>query len=169
MSFLEQIKQRRSIYSIGKNVSLEQDKIEEIIGVENIYKGERDGEDLSYFKDETIESRLRNKIYDSSLTIVLISKNMNDRSKNESDQWIPWEVSYSLKETSRKNKSGESVTSRSNAMLAVVLPDGDNSYTYYFESKSCCNGGCTTHHTDKLFEIIRKNKFNNLYLFEHVQ
>ena len=31
MSFLEQIKQRRSIYSIGKNVPLAQEKIEEII------------------------------------------------------------------------------------------------------------------------------------------
>ncbi|MGA9699253.1 MAG: nitroreductase family protein, partial [Acinetobacter sp.] len=31
MSFLDQMKQRRSIYSIGKNIPLAQDKIEEII------------------------------------------------------------------------------------------------------------------------------------------
>lgn len=45
-------------------------------------------------------------------------------------------------------------------MLAVVLPDSNGSYSYYLESKNCCGSGCTTHHTDKLFSIIRKNKFN---------
>ena len=85
---------------------------------------------------------------------------MRESNKKDRDQWIPWEVSYSLKETSRNNKNGESVTSHSNAMLAVVLPDEDNSYTYYLEPKNCCTGGCTTHHRDKLFKIIKKNKFN---------
>ena len=45
-------------------------------------------------------------------------------------------------------------------MVAVVLPDMYGSYSYYLESKNCCGSGCTTHHTDKLFSIIRKNKFN---------
>lgn len=45
-------------------------------------------------------------------------------------------------------------------MVAVVLPDENGSYSYYLESKHCCESGCTTHHTDKLFSIIRKNKFN---------
>ena len=46
---------------------------------------------------------------------------MRETWKKDRDQWIPWEVSYSLKETSRKNKNGDSVTSHSNAMLAVVI------------------------------------------------
>lgn len=45
-------------------------------------------------------------------------------------------------------------------MIAVVLPDENGSYSYYLENKNCCESGCTTHHIDKLFTIIRKNKFN---------
>lgn len=82
--------------------------------------------------------------------------------KNNRDQWIPWEVSYSLKETSRRNKNGDPITSHSNAMVAVVLPDTTGSYSYYLESKSCCSGGCTMHHTNSLFTIIKKNKFNRV-------
>ena len=107
---------------------------------DNIYKGESDGEDLSNLSDDTIWEKLKDRIYDSSVTIVFISPGMRETLKKDRDQWIPWEVSYSLKETSRKNKNGDSVTSHSNAMIAVVLPDEDGSYSYYLESKKCCVG-----------------------------
>ena len=136
-------------------------KFEDILdSSDNIYKGESDGEDLSVLSDDTIWEKLKDRIYDSSVTVVFISPGMKENWKLERDQWIPWEVSYSLKEVSRKNKNGQAVTSRSNAMLAVVLPDSNGSYSYYLESKNCCGSGCTTHHTDKLFSIIRNNKFN---------
>lgn len=130
-------------------------KFEDILdSSDNIYKGESDGEDLSVLSDDTIWEKLKDRIYDSSVTVVFISPGMKENWKLERDQWIPWEVSYSLKEVSRKNKNGQAVTSRSNAMLAVVLPDSNDSYSYYLESKNCCGSGCTTHHTDKLFSII---------------
>ena len=136
-------------------------KFEEILdSSDNIYKGESEGEDLSKLSEDTIWQKLKDRIYDSSVTVIFISPEMKEEWKEEKDQWIPWEISYSLKETSRKNKNGDPVTSRSNAMLAVVLPDENNSYSYYLESKKCCGSGCTTHYTNKLFTIIRKNKFN---------
>lgn len=136
-------------------------KFEEVLNPsDNIYKGESDGEDLSVLSRETIWQKLKDRIYDSSVTVVFISPGIKESWKTEENQWIPWEISYSLKEISRKNKNGDAVTSRSNAMVAVVLPDENGSYSYYLESKYCCGSGCTTHHTDKLFSIIRKNKFN---------
>lgn len=127
---------------------------------DDINKGEEDDEDLSGLTDDVIWEKLKNRIYDSSVTVVFISPNMREASKADRDQWIPWEISYSLKEISRKTKSGKSVTSKSNAMVAVVLPDSNGSYSYYLESRTCCFSFCTTHHTNKLFTILRKNKFN---------
>lgn len=133
---------------------------EKLDSSDNIYKGESEGEDLSNLSDDTIWEKLKNRIYDSSVTIIFISPGMRETFKKDRDQWIPWEISYSLKETSRKNKNGDSVTSHSNAMIAVVLPDKNGSYNYYLESRSCCAEGCRMHHTNNLFQIIKKNKFN---------
>lgn len=76
---------------------------------------------LSDLDDDTIWEKLKNRIYDSTVTVIFISSNMKEEGHSDKDQWIPWEVSYSLKETSRKNKNGESITSKTNAMIAVVF------------------------------------------------
>lgn len=121
---------------------------------DHIYKGEQDGESLARFRDSTIETKLRNKIYDSSITIVLISPGMKTN-EPEYEQWIPWEISYSLKEHSRNERK-----SRSNAMLAVVLPDYSDSYSYYIEEGICSHCSTQRLRTDKLFKILSRNMFN---------
>lgn len=126
---------------------------------DDIYKGEDNGEDLSHLDDDAIWEKLKNRIYDTTLTIVLISPGMKT-TQLERDQWIPWEISYSLKEVSRKNKSGNLVTSSSNAILAIVLPDTYGSYSYFLEDKSCCSSKCTSLKIYTLFTILRKNMFN---------
>lgn len=119
---------------------------------DHIYIGESDDEDLSYLSEDQIWEKLKDRIYDSSVTIVMISPNMRETNRRDRSQWIPWEVSFSLKETTRNDR-----TSHSNAMLAIVLPDKNGSYDYYLTKTSC---GSTTHHTDRLFKIMRENKFN---------
>ena len=93
---------------------------------EHYYKGEKDNQDLSQYSEAYIWNELKNKIFDSSITIVLISPNMKEPNRWEKNQWIPWEISYSLRII-----PGRSYTSRRNAILAVVLPDRNNSYSYY--------------------------------------
>ena len=127
----------------------------------HIYKGESSGEDLSQLSEDTIWQRLRDRIFDSTLTIIMISPGMRDSTKTERNQWIPWEVSFSLRTTTRKTSTGSTYTSNPNAMFAVVLPDSNGSYDYFLEKKYCCTSKCTMHHTNNTFKIIRDNMFNS--------
>lgn len=120
---------------------------------DHIYKGEDDDESMESLADSTIGSKLGDKIFYSSVTIVLISKGMKEPLKADKDQWIPWEISYSLKEQTRQNQR-----SKSNGVIAVVLPDEQGSYDYYITRDEECN--CRSLNTPILFEILRENMFN---------
>ncbi len=136
------------------------DKLQDYFeNTDDIFKGEDNGEDLSKLSDDAIWEQLKDRIFDSTLTIVLISANMKTL-QLEREQWIPWEISYSLKEKSRKNKSGKIVPSSSNAILAIVLPDRNGSYSYFLEDKNCCSTGCRLLKTNMLFTILKQNMFN---------
>lgn len=115
------------------------------------YCGERDGDDQSDFSEDIIRRHLSDKIFYTTVTVVLISPNMYDRSRPENMQWIPWEISYSLKETRR-----ESGKSHMNAVLAVVLPDRNGKYDYAVEQCGC-------------HRVIHKERFFSGHSKEHVQ
>ena len=113
----------------------------------HINKGEKDNESLAQFKDETIQTKLSDKIFDSSVTIVLLSPNMKEKLTAESEQWIPWEIAYSI-----KNKKRELSSSKRNAILLVALPDWNGNYNY-------------TDQPSFYFNIISNNRNNLKYSY----
>ena len=134
------------------------DKLEDYLGSSaHIYKGAYSGENPT---EETVLEKLRDRILDSTMTIVFISPGMIIPGVEEKDQWIPWEVSFSLRTTERKRPNGDTYTGSPNAILAVVLPDASGSYDYYLQRSTCCAEGCTIHHNHRIFAIMRDNMFN---------
>lgn len=109
-----------------------------VLATDDIYKGENSDEDISCWSEERIWNHLKDKIYDSTITIILISPNMKENSKWQRSQWIPWEISFSVRKTQRNNR-----ISHRNSLLAVILPDKSGSYEYYDKNK--------------LFPILRDN------------
>lgn len=118
---------------------------EKILSGDNIYKGEKSDEDISSWSEDEIWDHLKDKIFDSTITIVLISPNMKEAGKWQRSQWIPWEISYSLRETTRNDR-----TSHNNAILAVILPNKNGSYDYYDQNN--------------LFPILKDN-IDNGYIY----
>jgi hypothetical protein len=131
------------------------DELQKKIGKDNINLGERDGESLEDFSNQQIETQLKNRIRQCSVTIVMISKGMKISSEDEKEQWIPWEVSYSL----RVVPTGGN-TKQMNAVLGVVLPDESGTYDWYYRKNPNCNS--VTHRYNQLFKILRDNMFNIL-------
>lgn len=123
-------------------------------------KAENDNENLSDFKKDTIKSKLRDKIWDSSITLVLISPGMRVEWQKEEDQWMPWEVAYSLRTETRHH-----TRSLPNGMIAVVLPDLFESYDYFDSQETLIDDQGNVHEIESIktgntFKIIRENMFN---------
>ena len=113
-----------------------------VLSSDDIYKGEKSDEDISDWDEDDIWEHLKDKIYDSTITIILISPNMKEPGKWQKSQWIPWEISYSVRETKRKNR-----TSHRNALLAVILPNKAGNYDYFDKNEA--------------FPILKSNIENN--------
>lgn len=150
----------KQVYSLGlSDGTTVRDYVNALQGTlateDHIYKGEDDDTPLDKFKEEAIQTHLCDMIFDSSLTIIMVSKGMVTSGISERDQWIPWEISYSLHKKTRQGK-----TSNPNALLAIVLPDENGRHDYYLVEKSCQHCDTRTLKTNFLFEIMAKNMFN---------
>lgn len=128
------------------------DHLMEKVLTDHVNKAEEDDEDISHLTEDAIQQKLYDRIYDSTVTIVLISKNMKE-STHESLQWIPREVAYSLRDKTREDR-----TSYANGVLAVILPDESRSYEHGVKHYNCV----TEIQTNNFFKIISSNMFNRI-------
>lgn len=111
------------------------------------YQGENGyTKDLSSYSADYIKRTLKDMIRDTTVTIVIISPNM------QLSQWMNWELSYSLSEITRANR-----TSLTNGMIAVVQKQNTFGYLKGYE---WFKGIYEEWDLAKTFEIIRKNQNN---------
>ncbi|MEN5272107.1 TIR domain-containing protein [Stenotrophomonas lactitubi] len=147
----------QDLAGVGKDTTTRDyvDTLQALLDAEdNVNKGEKDSESLKGFTEEQIEDKLRDKIFDSSVTIVVLSPGMRDDTP-EKEQWIPWEVAYSL-----RKKTRDGVKRKPNALLGVVLPDDKGSYDYHLKEPGCATCKCRTITRTNMFSILKNNLFN---------
>jgi hypothetical protein len=114
------------------------------------YKGETsDSPDLTDTSTENIKKNLADMMYDTSVTIVIISPNVKE------SKWIDWEIEYSLKNIKRKGR-----TSHTNGVVGVIMKY--NGGYDWFKTIATNGDGCTVSSYDesKVYTIINKNRFN---------
>ena len=127
------------------------DKIISALGDDaKFYQGETsESPDLTDTTTENIKRNLANMLYDTSVTIVVISPNMR------LSKWIPWEIQYSLCEYSRDGKA-----SKTNGVLGVIMEINGN-YDWFINNQVNHDGCKTiTYNTQYLPNIIYNNMFN---------
>lgn len=127
------------------------DRIIEALGDDaTYYKGETsDSPDLTDTSTENIKKNLKDMMYDTSVTIVIISPNM------KKSKWIDWEIEYCLKNITRKNR-----TSHTNGVVGVIMKY--NGGYGWFESSNQNEDGCLSisYEETKVYDIINNNRFN---------
>lgn len=114
------------------------------------YQGETSSSpDLTDTSTENIKKNLSDMMYDTSVTIVIISPNMKN------SNWIDWEIEYSLKNITRKGR-----TSHTNGVVGVIMKY--NGGYDWLKTTSTNGDGCTSssYNEAKVFSIINNNRFN---------
>ncbi|MBU3157794.1 TIR domain-containing protein [Clostridium estertheticum] len=137
-------------YKYTEARGLRDDIIEKLGDDSKYYNGETsDSADLTDTTTENIKDKLRDMLYSTSVTIVIISPNMTY------SKWIDWEIEYSLKEITRKDK-----TSRTNGIVGVLMKY--NGGYGWIETNNKSEDGCSSRDidTNKLYSIIYNNRFN---------
>ena len=129
------------------------------------------GDDASYYQGETSESpdltdtstenikkHLRDMMFDTSVTIVLITPHMKE------SKWIDWELEYCLKKIPRKNR-----TSQRNGIVGVIMKvNGGYDWFRYMVTKE--DGHQLTEYKEELVcPIISNNRRNQNPVVYHCE
>ncbi|WP_433630421.1 TIR domain-containing protein [Chryseobacterium cucumeris] len=139
-------------YKYSEAVELRDKIIEELRDDARFYRGETaSSPNLSTTSVQNIKNNLKDMIYGTSVSIVIISPNMIH------SEWMEWEIEYSLKQISREGRQ-----SKTNGMVGVIMKVNGN-YDWIV-SHHIKPDGCSSRFIDQhyLFDIINNNRFNLL-------
>ena len=127
------------------------DRIIEAMGEDAVYyQGETsDSPDMSDESNQKIQKYLKDCMYPTSVTIVIISPHMKE------SHWIDWEISYCLKKITREGR-----TSHRNGLVGVIMKV-NNSYNWFKYQQTNADGcSVSNYHTEKVYDLINDNRFN---------
>ena len=137
-------------YKFSEATKLRDDIIKALGEDASYYKGEtKDSPDRTNQAEGTIEKALTDMMYDSSVTIVIISPHMKE------SKWIDWEIEYCLKNITRKGR-----TSHKNGLIGVIQKV-NNSYDWFKKHKVNSDGcSVSTYDESYLYDVIKRLRYN---------
>lgn len=115
------------------------------------YQGETsDSPDMTDLKTDTIKKKLMDMMHGTSVTIVIISRNM------KKSKWIDWEIEYCLKNITRADR-----TSQTNGVVGVIMKY-NGGYDWFVNHLTNCHGDSViSYKNEYLYPIIHKNHNNS--------
>ena len=145
---------RKTFISYKYSESCEyRDKIIRSLGDDaTYYTGETaDSPDISNLKVESIKNHLKDMIFNTTVTMVILSPSLTE------SKWVDWEIDYSLSKYSRDGK-----TSSINGLIGIVPPFyGD--YSWFISTHSNPDGHETNNYINeeaRTFRIMYENRYN---------
>lgn len=138
-------------YKYSESQDLRDDIITKLGADAAYYQGETsDSPDLTDTSTENIKRVLKDMLWDTTVTIVIISPHIKE------SKWIPWEIKYCLKMISRDGK-----TSRTNGLVGVVQKV-NGSYDWFINRGINCHGqSIRSFYQNLLPEVLSDNIFNS--------
>lgn len=116
------------------------------------YQGETsESPDLTDNTTSTIKKHLSDMMYNTSVTILIISPHMKE------SKWIDWEIEYCLTKYSREDR-----TSHMNGIVGVIQKV-NGGYEWFRNSERFDDGSSAfVYKEDYLYSIIKNNRFNQV-------
>lgn len=121
------------------------------------YRGETSNSpDLSDSSTERIKEYLKDMIFSTSVTIVIISPKITE------SKWIDWEIEYSL----HNYKRGD-VTSRSNGIVGVIMNVNGSTDWLKIYGTNMHGSSTVRYRSGYLYPIISSNRYNSEPALKH--
>lgn len=121
------------------------------------YQGETsDSPDISDTSTQNIKKALKDMMFNTSVSIVIISPNM------VKSKWIDWEIEYCLSEYKRKNR-----TSYTNGVVGVIMKIQGSTNWLKINSLNCHGSPTISFRDEYLYPIIKKNRYNSNPQLKH--